>query len=77
MICIIICILIINYMLSINGYSISKTSLDTKQIEKIKKELTMKPQVNFDMGIKNNEPDPIFELYRETENRIYIPRYYG
>ena len=77
MICIIICILIINYMLSINGYSISKTSLDAKQIEKIKKELTMKPQVNFDMGIKNNEPDPIFELYRETENRIYIPRYYG
>ena len=62
MICIIICILIINYMLSINGYSISKTSLDAKQIEKIKKELTMKPQVNFDMGIKNNEPDPIFEL---------------
>ena len=64
-------------MLSINGYSIAKTSLSADQIDKIKKELTMKPQVNFDMGIKNKEDDIIFELYRETENRIYIPRYYG
>jgi superfamily II DNA or RNA helicase len=64
-------------MLSINGYSIAKTSLSTEQIDKIKKELTMKPQVNFNMGIKNKEDDITFELYRETENRIYIPRYYG
>ena len=64
-------------MLSINGYSIAKTSLSADQIDKIKKELTMKPQVNFDMGIKNKEDDITFELYRETENRIYIPRYYG
>ena len=39
-------------MLSLNGYSISKTSLDEKQLDKIKKELTMKPMVNFDMGNK-------------------------
>lgn len=64
-------------MLTAYGYSISKTSLDAKQIEKIKKELTMKPLVNFDMGKKTNEQDPTFELYRETENRVYIPRYYG
>lgn len=65
-------------MLTIKGYSISKSSIDINKLEKIKKELTMKPQVNFDMGIKkNNEQDTIFELYRETENRIYIPRYYG
>jgi len=63
-------------MLSINGYSISKTSLKPEEIEKIKKELTMKPRVNFDMG-NNNTEELVFELYRETDKRIYIPRYYG
>jgi len=74
MIYIIICILI---MLSINGYSISKISLKAEEIEKIKKELTMKPKVNFDMGNNKDAEEVVFELYRETEKRIYIPRYYG
>jgi superfamily II DNA or RNA helicase len=64
-------------MLSINGYSISKTSLKPEEIEKIKKELTMKPRVNFDMGNNNDTEELVFELYRETDKRIYIPRYYG
>ena len=64
-------------MLSINGYSISKTSLKQEEIEKIKKELTMKPRVNFDMGNNNNTEELVFELYRETDKRIYMPRYYG
>jgi superfamily II DNA or RNA helicase len=64
-------------MLSINGYSISKTSLKAEEIEKIKKELTMKPKVNFDMGNNKDAEEVVFELYRETEKRIYIPRYYG
>jgi superfamily II DNA or RNA helicase len=64
-------------MLSLNGYSISKKSLEEKQLDKIKKELTMKPMVNFDMGNKKKEDEISFELYKETENRIYVPRYYG
>jgi len=64
-------------MLSINGYSISKTSLKNEEIEKIKKDLTMKPRVNFDMGNNNDAEELVFELYRETDKRIYIPRYYG
>jgi len=74
MIYIIICIKI---MLSTNGYSISKTSLKPEEIEKIKKELTMKPRVNFDMGNNKDAEEVVFELYRETDKRIYIPRYYG
>ncbi len=74
MIYIIICILI---MLSTNGYSISKTSLKPEEIEKIKRELTMKPKINFDMGNKKEDEEVVFELYRETDKRIYIPRYYG
>jgi len=64
-------------MLSLNGYSISKNSLEEKQLEKIKKELTMKPMVNFDIGNNKKEDEVSFELYKETENRIYVPRYYG
>lgn len=64
-------------MLSTNGYSISKTSLKPEEIEKIKKELTMKPKVNFDMGNNKDAEEVVFELYRETDKRIYIPRYYG
>jgi superfamily II DNA or RNA helicase len=74
MIYIIICIII---MLSTNGYSISKASLKPEEIEKIKKELTMKPKVNFDMGNNKDAEEVVFELYRETDKRIYIPRYYG
>jgi len=64
-------------MLSTNGYSISKASLKPEEIEKIKKELTMKPKVNFDMGNNKDAEEVVFELYRETDKRIYIPRYYG
>jgi len=63
-------------MLSINGYSLLKTSLKDGELVKIKEELTMKPRVNFELTAKKDS-DNTFILYRETENRIYIPRYYG
>ena len=63
-------------MLTINGYSILKSSVDNDVLAKVKEELTMKPKVNFDMGIKKDN-DNTFILYKETEKRLYIPRYYG
>lgn len=63
-------------MLSINGYSLLKTSLKDGELVKIKEDLTMKPRVNFELTAKKDS-DNTFILYRETENRIYIPRYYG
>ena len=63
-------------MLTINGYSILKSSVDNDVLAKVKEELTMKPKVNFDMGIKKDN-DNTFTLYKETEKRLYIPRYYG
>jgi len=64
-------------MLTINGYSLLKSSLQNEELVKIKENLTMKPRINFDMGINNDKPDNTFLLYKETEKRIYIPRYYG
>ena len=64
-------------MLTINGYSLLKSSLQNEELVKIKENLTMKPRINFDMGVNNDKPDNTFLLYKETEKRIYIPRYYG
>ena len=63
-------------MLTINGYSILKSSVDNDVLAKVKEELTMKPKVNFDMCVKKDN-DNTFTLYKETEKRLYIPRYYG
>jgi superfamily II DNA or RNA helicase len=63
-------------MLTINGYSILKSSVNSDVLAKVKEELTMKPKVNFDMGIKKDS-DNTFTLYKETEKRLYVPRYYG
>lgn len=60
--------------ISINGYSILLNSLTDKEIKTIKRELTFKP---FDptgyTKFMNNE----FSIYRENENRIFMPRFYG
>jgi len=67
-------------ILSSNGYGILKSALDEKALENIKKDLTMVPKVNFDMGAAKNTSSPddlAFPLYSENDKRIYIPRYYG
>jgi len=72
-------------ILSKNGYGILKSELDEYKLESIRKDLTMTPKVNFDIGkskskSKNNNSNAeevSFNLYSENEKRIYIPRYYG
>jgi superfamily II DNA or RNA helicase len=72
-------------ILSKNGYGILKSELDEYKLESIRKDLTMTPKVNFDIGTsksksKNNTStteEITFNLYSENEKRIYIPRYYG
>ena len=76
-------------ILSRNGYGILKSALSEKELENIKKDLTMVPRVNFDMGVSgksskgggagaSNSPEDLsFQLYDENDKRIYIPRYYG
>jgi superfamily II DNA or RNA helicase len=68
-------------ILSKNGYGILKSALDEYKLESIKKDLTMIPKVNFDIGASKNKKssadDLTFYLYSENEKRIYIPRFYG
>jgi len=60
-------------ILSKKGYSIKKSDFDSKLIDKIKSELTVKPFILSDYD-DNTVPFPI---YRESENYLYLPKFFG
>lgn len=60
--------------LSYQGYSLKKSELTVEQITKLKKDLTVAPLVIPGYGAEDVEQ---FELYRENETKIYIPKHYG
>lgn len=55
------------------GYTILKNSLNTKEQEKIRDDLTVKP---FAPPSSMQKPTS-FSIYRESPNKFYIPRMYG
>ena len=59
-------------ILSKNGYGILKSALDEYKLESIKKDLTMVPKINFDIGAskKNNSQIEI----TASSRRYYGPR---
>lgn len=59
-------------MLTLNGYRIQKNSVS---VEPIKKELTVKPQVPSVFVNPRNVPK--YSVYKETEDVLYLPKYYG
>lgn len=62
--------------LGFRGYSIYKEDLDTKQIENIKKKLMIKP-CNMGGGGGFGAGATEYPIYRESNTRLYMPRYYG
>ena len=59
------------------GYTISKADLKPTELDKIRNDLTIKPQVHgapIAFGAANNVS---FPAYRESPNKIYVPLYYG
>ena len=59
-------------MLTIKGYSLLKSSLQSEELVKIKETLTMKPRINFDMGINNDKP---IILTTKVEKETYFKNY--
>jgi len=55
-------------MLTRSGYIVKDGPL-----AEIKKELTVRPEVNGDFGF----PPPPFRVYRKTKNGVCVPRFYG
>ena len=54
------------------GYIIRKKYFDTKILNEIRKDLTVKP---FTIGDFNNNEE--FKVYRENENKLYLPKFYA
>ena len=61
------------YRLSRQGYSILKNDENKNILDECKKELTVKPNINSDYGGQAKS----FPVYRESINRLYMPRHYG
>ena len=55
------------------GYVISKDDYTIEELDDIRNELTVKPIINTEYG-GDIEAYPI---YRESKNRLYLPRFYG
>ena len=60
-------------VISKRGYVVRKSFLESKDINKIKKELTMTP-----FTLPGFQQDPKrFKLYQENEHKLYLPKAYG
>jgi superfamily II DNA or RNA helicase len=63
-------------MLSRQGYKLTKRDLSNEQVTKIKRDLTAKPIVVPGFG-PQNQTQPHYPIYMESNNSYYIPRFYG
>ena len=59
--------------LSKRGFSILKEDLDSEELINLKKDLTVKPFINGDYGVKPKS----FPAFCESIKKLYIPRFYG
>ena len=59
--------------LGYKGYTIKKENISVEEQQLLRKELNVKPFVPKSSLIK---PQP-FPIYRESQNKIYVPRFYG
>lgn len=55
------------------GYRLNKKQL-SGNLKKIKRELTMRPNI---LGVDFGIPPEKFGIYLETERHLYVPKYYG
>lgn len=61
-------------LISRSGYSIKLDQITPEQLTKLKKNLTVKPKV---ISEYSTDKDTSFPVYRISNTRIYLPRYYG
>lgn len=62
----------VNTYFGLKGYTIYKNSISPLVLQQIKDELVAVPNVSNTFG-----PIDKFELYRESESKIYVPKLYG
>jgi len=68
---------IIKRILTKEGYLLNKKYFKDSELNIIKKELTVKPANTFVMGNKKDDSDLEFEVFRENDEYLSIPKFYG
>lgn len=61
-----------NSYLGNKGYTIPKKCLDSKERQQLKNDLTVRPYIP-----KSPIKPPAFPIYRESDGKFYVPRFYG
>lgn len=56
------------------GYTVLKNELTPNQLDQLKRELTAKPMTQ---GAVMTQAPHTFPVYRESDNKFYVPRYFG
>jgi superfamily II DNA or RNA helicase len=61
------------------GYTIPKSILSNVDLESLKKDLFVKPEIlgNRFGAVPGGDKDSAFPVYRENEKKIYLPRFFG
>jgi len=60
------------------GYTVPKSVLTSPDLEFLKKDLLLKPEIHgVTYGAPQNPDEGAFPVYRENDNKIYLPRFYG
>ena len=59
--------------ISKKGYSIVKSSISKKELNDLKRMLTVIPHVNQEYG----DVPHSFEIFSENKEKIFIPRFFG
>lgn len=68
--------------ISHEGYVVRKSALNEREIKNVKKELKVRPKTMdftscFSDGSDEKNKDKSYKLYKEDDDNIYLPRYYG
>jgi superfamily II DNA or RNA helicase len=59
------------------GYTVPKSALTNEDLEFLKKDLFLKPEIQGAGMYGGPATDTAFPVYRESDKKIYIPRFYG
>ena len=62
-------------ILTKDGYLLSKKKFTNRELEMIKDDLTVQPQLSYSIGVKNKIDK--FEVYKENDEYISVPKFYG
>lgn len=62
-------------LLTDDGYLLLKSKFKENELITLRNELTVKPQLSYSIGIKPSIEE--FEVYKENEKYLSIPKYYG